>query len=268
MSVVIPVDNAGLGNHLFRLASGFGLCKRFNKQMKSTGTNKHRWLYQQLPISNIRSVVVTEKSDKFGVVDENIIQAVKSHNHVTIRGYMQCPEYFDEYKQDIVNMFELPTEIKSKFTTLYPDFDNNSYALHVRLEDYIGCKKHFVDLSNYYAKILNQICVDDVKIHVFSSGSLQQIFNIYPVLKEYEKHMKFMNVNTPKNRQEDITLIDLYGMTQCHLGVICANSSFSWWGAYLNNGANKQVFMPSVWLYMPMHSGLRIFPKDAIVVDV
>ena len=39
----------------------------------------------------------------------------------------------------------------------------------------------------------------------------------------------------------------MYVLTRCK-GVICANSTFSWWGAWLNNNTNKSIFIPDKWL--------------------
>jgi hypothetical protein len=54
-------------------------------------------------------------------------------------------------------------------------------------------------------------------------------------------------------------------MSKCKKGGICANSSFSWWGSWLNKNESKKVFMPSEWV-----NGLptNVHPSFATVLDV
>ena len=49
-------------------------------------------------------------------------------------------------------------------------------------------------------------------------------------------------------------------MTQCHGGAICANSTFSWWGAFLGAHSKKApVIIPQKWINLPI---VELFPKE------
>lgn len=129
--------------------------------------------------------------------------------------------------------------------------------------DYVNNKKHFVDLSRYYDRILIDITQENPTIHIISDGNITQIYEVYPIVKKHAKY--FVHLNTvPGN-----ALLDLYIMRQCKLGCICANSTFSWWGAYLNQSITKKIYMPSKWINMDLHNNtLDIHIKGAIKIDV
>jgi len=56
--------------------------------------------------------------------------------------------------------------------------------------------------------------------------------------------------------------IDLYLMTQCHSNII-ANSSFSWWGAWLNKNNNNSVIVPPVWFGPKIGADTKdLIPED------
>ena len=60
------------------------------------------------------------------------------------------------------------------------------------------------------------------------------------------EHYKQENLTIVEGNDEDAGFIDMYLMTQCK-HYILANSSFSWWGCYLNPSKDKKVIAPSKW---------------------
>ena len=89
---------------------------------------------------------------------------------------------------------------------------------------------------NYYLNSLNylkSITNSNFKIFVFSDD-----------IKWCEENFGFLNNKTFISDNKDYE--DLYLMSMCKNNII-ANSTFSWWGAWLNKNENKQVIIPSKW---------------------
>jgi hypothetical protein len=105
----------------------------------------------------------------------------------------------------------------------YPDISKRVFV-HVRGGDYLTWEG-FVDLTHYYETCLSMV---NDKIVVFTD-------DIQYAQKVLKRPFECIEEN-----EEDT----LYLMSQCER-CICSNSTFSWWGAYLN--PNRQIFIPSKW---------------------
>lgn len=121
---------------------------------------------------------------------------------------------------------------------------NSSVSLHIRRGDYISKKNNriFENCSfEYYKRAINEICkkVNNPHFYIFSNDLdwVKQNF-ILPLHAEYT----FIDNSNMKNN----TLADLYLMSRCKHHII-ANSTFSWWGAWLNPSIDKIVIAPANW---------------------
>ncbi len=130
-------------------------------------------------------------------------------------------------------------QIKKKYPEI---FDNKiSIALHIRRNDYLRFSDKFSNLcdSNYYENSINYIKnkfdVSKIKLIVFSDDPKW--------CKEYMKQ-KFPELNTLFPTEKDY--IELYLMSCCKHQII-ANSSFSWWGAYMKKNPEKLIIAPKNW---------------------
>jgi hypothetical protein len=147
-------------------------------------------------------------------------------------GYYQSSKNFLKYKDEIRNLF-LPTEeFKNKIKSLYPNiFNPNSVSIHVRRGDYLGISEVLPVLDKSYF----DYCVKDFgdsDIFIFSND------------KEWVKSNLNYNNSTVVEGLEDYE--ELWAISLCNHNIM-SNSSFSWWGSYLNLNENKKVFVPSIW---------------------
>lgn len=130
--------------------------------------------------------------------------------------YIQDPKYFEGYEEEIKQLYGGGIE------------KVDMVAIHVRRTDYVG-NSFYVDLmqTNYYQKAMAEFPGDEFLI--FSDDiewcKSQEVFN-------------GCEFSSGKSETEDLNL-----MASCK-GFIGANSSFSFWGAYLSNA--KKIIMPSV----------------------
>lgn len=161
-----------------------------------------------------------------------------------ISGYWQTEKYWQDVKQEILSGFSFRTiespEI-SAFLSLAEG--NNSVSLHVRRGDYLNNPEIYggICTEEYYGRAVARIRekTDDPLFIVFSDDT------------EWAKE-KFGNDTSfvfaqdllPKDHPD---WVEMMLMSRCRHN-ITANSSFSWWGAYLNGNEEKNVIAPKKWV--------------------
>lgn len=116
-----------------------------------------------------------------------------------------------------------------------------SVAVHVRRGDYLSegaLEKHGICSIDYYKKAISHISASlkSPKFYVFSNDPAWVHENIISLFDALE-----FNVVENLSQEEDLWL-----MAQCENNII-ANSSFSWWGAYLAKNINQIVIAPTPW---------------------
>jgi hypothetical protein len=148
-------------------------------------------------------------------------------------GYFQSSKNFNGHGDYLKYMFSPTTEFVNKINNLYPKIGNgNIISIHVRRGDYLGISDVLpvIDKS-YIDECLNRIGDYD-KIYIFSN----------------DKEWCEQNLNYEKSEiiygLEDYE--ELWMMSLCNNNIM-SNSSFSWWGSYLNKNKNKKIYCPSVW---------------------
>lgn len=156
-------------------------------------------------------------------------------------GYFQNEEYFREYKSQIRKDFTFKNELGGKNKDIAKKISEiESVSIHIRRTDYMSASSTLAVLDMaYYQQAINLIRqkVTNPFFFIFSDdiewvrdnlnvGSLPHLFIDW-------------------NRGEE-SYIDMQLMSLCKHN-ITANSSFSWWGAWLNNNEKKIVIAPSMW---------------------
>jgi hypothetical protein len=140
----------------------------------------------------------------------------------TLQGYFQDHRYVDD---DFADTLVLPTEVLTK----YPDIGSKVF-LHVRGGDYHGNADLDMNLDAYYARAIAK----------FPGASFAIFTNDEPYLltRPWLEGLDYTIIR--ENELDSLTL-----MSKC-AGAICANSTFSWWGAWLNR--NRTIVFPSRWV--------------------
>ena len=175
-------------------------------------------------------------------------------DHTDIIGYFQSEKYFIDYRQDLLKEFEFKTEIKNTANTIRQIGKKLAVSLHIRLGDYLNLTdKHPICTMEYYREALNHI-PDNAFLFIISDDNEKAA----ELFKDFKR--PFCIPDT-KNQNVDMCL-----MTMCDYHII-ANSSFSWWGAWLSE--SKQVIAPSKWFGespdMPKNWS-DIYCKDWIII--
>lgn len=158
---------------------------------------------------------------------------------IFLEGYFQSEKYFLKYEKEIRNDFEIITPLKTITKETIEQIQRvNSVSIHIRRGDYLTNQLHNTNKENYYEKALEIIesRVDKPVFFVFSDDMDWVKLNF-----STKQETVFIDFNDALTNFEDLKL-----MYSCKHNVI-ANSSFSWWGAWLNQNPDKVVIAPKQW---------------------
>ena len=158
-------------------------------------------------------------------------------------GYWQHEEYFLDYREEMLRTYTFPAfEDERNRETACLIANKNSCAIHIRRGDYVRDKlfRDICDLDYYQTAILRMkgAAIPDL-FCVFSDDASWCREHISPLLGQTEAI--YVDWNTDGNSFHDMHLMSL-----CRHQII-ANSSFSWWGAWLNTNKEKVVIAPRKW---------------------
>ena len=190
-----------------------------------------------LPVFNSRIIFETD------TLDDNILVDFKDKYYI---GYWQNEKYFKEIQQDILKEFTFAEEMILEETKEMLEQINQaevSVSVHIRGGDYLN------SINN---SIYGNICTEDyyIKAYEYFKNRYEKVSffvfsNDMELAKKYfgtiNANMTFVNMNSERKDWEDMFL-----MTKCTHNII-ANSTFSWWAAWLNSYPYKEVIAPSKW---------------------
>ena len=171
-----------------------------------------------------------------GVFDKRVFSLKKGF----LDGYWQTEKYFSDIREELLKDFQF--EVADSSLKKYADkIRDNSVSVHVRRGDYLNFPDIYGGICgmDYYKKAMDFFCEKNPEtvFYVFSDDKewVQKAFREYnAVVVEKDFFSDY----------ED--WYDMYLMSQCNHNII-ANSSFSWWGAWLNQNKNKKVISPGKW---------------------
>ncbi len=283
----------GIGNQMFQYAAGRRLAHVLGTELKLdiSGFENYNLRKYELGAFNISEdfasprEVKTLASQKNGVRDR-IVQCflrrpkapapshiqesyfhfdakiLKLPNNVYLDGYWQSEKYFNDIEDVIRREFAITvpqTGDNQKMAKLISS--RESVSLHVRRGDYVSdlqtSKVHGTCGLEYYARAIAEISsrVDEPYFFVFSDDPEWSKANIdisHPVI--------FVDHNNSLKSYEDLRLISQC----CHH--ITANSSFSWWGAWLNPYSDKIVIAPDKWFNSEDIDTIDLLPERWITL--
>lgn len=175
-------------------------------------------------------------------------------NDACLHGYFQSYMYFQEYYNQIYNLLDIAKqkrEVLKKNESLNSlidtNFLNKTISLHFRMGDYKKIQHvHPIMTVNYYARCLQfiQQKYPDEKFNVLYFCEEEDINDVKQKIEQLLLAFPNYTFVRASSSLEDWEQLLLMGL--CSHNII-ANSSFSWWGAFLNSNADKIVCYPSVW---------------------
>ena len=256
-----------LGNQLFQYAALKGIANHKGYDFSIPNHNELivDALGNKLRIELFTPFKLKNFSEKnIGVVDKPIIQERHFHfdeelfndcpNESCIVGYFQTEKYFSHIRNELLEDFEFIDDIQTSCKEMISQVER-PIALHIRRGDFLrNSSNHYnLDLS-YYESALSQY-ENDRQVVIFSDDPVwckeQFLF----------KEDRFLV------SESDNPYVDLCLMSLCS-DFIIANSTFSWWGAWLSANPNKKVISPSKWFgpNNQHHNTKDLFPDEWLVL--
>ena len=287
--MVISNIIGGLGNQMFQYATGRTLSLRLSVQLKLDLRDFSSYpLHQGFELSKLFdcNVEIASNNDLKAVLgwqEAKLVQRILKRpqlNRFSYRSYVIEPSfnywvgintlkeniYLDGYWQSERYFISFADKIREDFTFKQPLSNQNAdiadkisrvnaVSLHVRRGDYISDKRNaFIGVCtlDYYKTAIEIIKtqVDNPMFFVYSDDINWVKNNLV-----LDKTAVFVNHNLGHESYNDMRLMSL---CQHH---IIANSSFSWWGAWLNNSPNKIVIAPKQW-FANMQDTSDLMPEN------
>lgn len=187
---------------------------------------------------------------------------IKESKNIYASGYWQNEKYFKDIENIIRKDFKFKIEQYVSNLDIYKEITkNNSISLHIRGKDYLTKTFYARCDVRYYLDAISIISKDssELKFYIFTDD----VDNVH---QNYKELLKFSEIVNPQTIFIKPEIVDLVLMSKCKHNIIC-NSSFSWWGAWLNNNPNKIVISPKKWfsdewVNNPHYSAERRIPAD------
>lgn len=293
----------GLGNQLFQIFAAIAYSMRektpfvfplhkYDEKTRPTYWDEGSFLHSLNPFvspNNLNLPIYREPFFQYKKLPRlNSQENVHNGGDIILHGYFQSYKYFQENYNTISRMIRIEEQRKMVLEKcrnifLNDDVETVKYiSLHFRLGDYKRVQHcHNLLQNDYYMLALKHII--NIVNHSNNSDKIQYKV-IYFCEKEddavVEKRIEkinelinriFKNINISFIRIND-TLEDweqMLAMSLCEHNII-ANSSFSWWGAYINDNPDKIVTYPSIW-FGPMMADKNVsdlFPDDWKMINL
>ena len=276
---MISVDiMGGLGNQLFQIMTAFAYSKKYRnsliiKRESHSPSCTYRNVYwnnfldglqKYLINRDIELPVYNEKSFEY-----NELPKISESDDIKLSGYFQSYKYFHEYKSEFlaeIDWYAKRDAVKSKITDVNPGY---MVSLHFRIGDFKNLENHPIMPMEYYINAIKYIEAreSNVKILYFCEEDDKDfVFNNYinPLRTIFEN----ITFTQTKNKLEDWE--QMIAMSLCKHHII-ANSTFSWWSAYLaddNDKYKKLICYPDIWFNSTLINNMMdLFPGHWIMSE-
>ena len=243
-------DLGRLGNQMFQYAALISIAKFNGYNFLIPDPEKvnfrHYTLQDTFRLNSINKAENYGISDFDNFINDKVTNDIEFHEsynnlikNVNLHGYFQSYRFIEPVIDLIQKDFQFNETVKSVAEKILTDelIDPKNYTfIHIRRGDYISKKEYHYNLDRSYYKKSARLFPATTKFLVFSDDvpwckkNLKLPNKLIFFEDSYSKAVKIANKES----------VALFVMSKCRGGII-ANSSFSWWGAFLQNGRGKIV---------------------------
>jgi hypothetical protein len=287
--MIIVQLKGGLGNQLFQYAAGLSLASfhhtdvkvdvsEVNRSDKQIGTFRSFDLQQILLEPIIASEAEIKKVQPQGInkyiekikkpyqrrcykevdfsFDEHFF---KAKDNIYLKGYRQSEKYFQGIKEKIRTEFQIKPSVIERVEEKAEQIRNeHSIAIHIRRGDFSNAivrEYHGVLDATYYQQAITRLKsqIGECRFYIFSDDPTWVGENL-----QFPSAIDIVSGNISQSAIEDFYLI-----SQCKHQII-ANSTFSWWAAWLNPNPDKIVIAPKKWFNNAPYDTRDLIPDSWI----
>jgi hypothetical protein len=275
--------HGGLGNQLFQIYTTIAYASQSNQkffflnihELKSCLTDRYTYwdsFLKRLKPFLLSPDLIDKDRNSLTVLREkgftyNVLPIILDKKSQMLCGYFQSYKYFEEYFQTINRLLKIDDH-KVRLTNKYRKLinDEQPVSMHFRMGDYKKKPEHYVILTvDYYRDALNHLSetnkLTKKVLYFCEDQDLEDVDAIMATLKTDFSNLVFERADPLLEDWEQLILMSL-----CRNNII-ANSTFSWWGAYLNIYKQKTVIYPEVWFGPKLNHDTRdLFPVNWIKI--
>ena len=283
----------GLGNQMFQYAFGRALSMRRHEQLfldasifgnePKIDTPRHYVLGVYNIQAEMANPVITKPFKTRGSIFMRKVKrrllrlndfayhpSLAHSKALYLEGFWNNEKYFKDIADTIRHEFTLKSnlgpdaeKIASDIIKLKVEGKRKSVSIHVRRGDFISnpyaSEQHNILTMDYYhralAHLTSKISKENLKVYIFSDDIPWVKENL--ILAGFE--VEYVSYKTAKIYDYE----EIYLMSLCDHNII-ANSSFSWWGAWLNRNPDKIVIAPEKWIRNPYINTNDVCPSSWI----
>ncbi len=202
----------------------------------------------------IRRKLFGRRSLKYREADCNFDEQVLQRDPAYLTGYFQSEKYFKDIENQVRKAFVFSDRIweglDAQQVQRIREYQERiegslSVSVHVRRGDYLNSSEVYggICTGEYYQKAI-ELMRERYPQAVFFVFSNDPVWTAEWIKEQHDGDEAFVVVD---GTGEKSGYLDLFLMSKCRHHII-ANSSFSWWGAWLNSDGEKTVIAPSKWL--------------------
>ncbi|WP_452596485.1 alpha-1,2-fucosyltransferase [Pontimicrobium sp. MEBiC01747] len=266
----------GLGNQLFQYATAKALALQNNTTLyidRSAFNNYdlhayglHHFnikpkIYKEAPSKFVRKIlnklnINTYYQEESFSYNEAVLE-LKTKN-IFLSGYFQSELYFQNYRKELLKDLEVTALLKEQTKKQLQNIEQtNSVSIHIRRGDYLLHEKHNTSKELYYKSAMKLI-EDKIEnpVYYMFSDDMEWVKTNFKT----NKKTVYIDFNDAATNYEDLKL-----MSNCKHNII-ANSSFSWWGAWLNINKDKIVIAPQQWFNSKEQDYSNVIPNSWIKI--
>nr|UZT28970.1 alpha-1,2-fucosyltransferase [Nucleocytoviricota sp.]UZT29318.1 alpha-1,2-fucosyltransferase [Nucleocytoviricota sp.] len=264
------IINGGLGNQLFQIFTLINYCiensGNYLLPLNLPSWEKKRYTYWDTFFYELRNNIVNNdvinNYDRYIESEFNYNKIPVFLTNKTLQGYYQSELYFKKNFEHICSILKIRE--KQNIIKKYKKKLENTISLHFRMGDYIGGCSDIIPIipDIYYINSIKFIIKNKniINWNIFYANEKVDENIVLQRINNINKH--FNNLNFIKISNELTDWEQLIFMSLCENNII-ANSTFSWWSAYLNQNKSKVVCYPSLWFGKRKNLNLEnLFPTN------
>ena len=280
----------GLGNQLFQIFTVISYAIKYKQMFKfinaetvgGNGCTKRNtyWNNFLFKLSGFLidkyphfDIVYNESGFPYNEIPSGYLRNNSKNLNILLGGYFQSYKYFQENYDVILRILgihekrmDLLEEVSERFHS--SAFLEKSISLHFRLGDYKNLPDYHPIMSYEYYKNALQHIVNNLEyipnvLYFCEDADVELVDKTIQLLKNDFPMIEFERASNELEDWQQMLLMS------CCKDNIIANSSFSWWGAYLNTNNKKLVCYPSIWFGPKMSDVVvsDLFPEDWVKIS-